>query len=104
MADEIKADEWTGWIRVTAESAGWLVARSVSTSNSPSPKLFLVRDGELLVVQARTTKAKRGNGLSDKQQAWLDTAATVPGVESVNWCPADRDEAFERLTREPAGA
>lgn len=98
MADEIKALEWEGWIRVTAEANGWLVARTASAHNSPVPKLFLVRDGEMLAVQARTTKAS-GTALSAKQQRWLDTAATVPGVESVDWAPTDMAEATTRLTR-----
>lgn len=103
MADQIKALEWEGWIRVTAESAGWVVARSTASSNSPAPKLFAARTGELLVIQAGTT-ARNGSGLSDGQQHWLDVAATVAGVESVNWCPADRHTAYERLTRDPTDA
>lgn len=100
MADEIKALEWEGWIRVTAEANGWLVARTASPHNSPVPKLFLTRDGEMLAVQARTTKAS-GTALSTKQQRWLDTAATVPGVEAVDWAPCDMHEAAARLTRVP---
>lgn len=101
-AADVGAVEHQGWIAVTAKRAGWRVGGINSSYNSHVPDLLLLRPPEAIIVKAHKSTTAR-NGLSKDQQAWLDDANTVPGVEAHHWTPDDQDAIFARLNREPAG-
>ena len=97
--EDIAAQEFEGWILVTATANGWQTLRSTASHNASAPDIVLARSGEMVVAKVRTHKASRSVRLSDKQTAWLTAARSVPGADAYVWGPSDMPEAWARLTR-----
>lgn len=57
------------------------------------PDLTLVRDGELIFAELKTSTGR----VRPEQHEWLTALALVPGVETYIWRPGDFDAIHARL-------
>ena len=82
----------------TARAAGWRVHHTSDSRRARPgwPDLFLVRDGDCLVLELKTVKGV----VTDKQRGWLTALDAVAGIEARVVRPTDLDNLTARLTGE----
>lgn len=98
MATPSTLNAFDTWLVTSAELADWHVLRSNAPSNSSAPNIVLIRPGEIVIVKTRTVDRRR-DPLSPAQQAYLDAAQVLDGVEAYAWSRADHRQIHDRLNQ-----
>lgn len=80
-----------------ARMYGWLCYHTRRSDRSVPgfPDNCMVKPGRLIFAELK----RDGKKPTRAQQQWLDTLATVPGIETYCWFPSDLQEIAEILAR-----
>ena len=80
-----------------ARRAGWKIYHTWRSDNSPAgfPDLVMVKGERLIFAELKRELGRP----TPEQSEWLKALSLVPGVEVYIFCPQDREEYEEVLSR-----